>query len=136
MKTENDKAFKSLRKELRNNMPLPEILLWIKLKGSQTGYKFRRQQGIGKYILDFYCPSKKLSIEIDGDSHFDNNSMKYDLERTSYLMSLGITELRFMNSDILKNINGVVEKIMHILSTTPTPSFIRRGAKRYNNETI
>lgn len=129
MKIENDKAFKSLRKKLRNNMPLPEVLLWIKLKGSQTDYKFRRQHGMGKYILDFYCPSKKLSVEIDGDSHYYDNSIKYDLERTSYLASLGITELRFMNSEILKNINGVIEKIIHVLSTTPDPSFTRRGSK-------
>ena len=54
------------RKELRNNATLEETLLWSKLKHSQLGLKFRRQHSIGGYIVDFYCPAKRLVIEIDG----------------------------------------------------------------------
>ena len=59
-----------IRKFLRNHSTVPEKLLWEKLKGKQLlGFKFRRQHGIGNYIVDFYCPKLKLGIEIDGVSH-------------------------------------------------------------------
>jgi very-short-patch-repair endonuclease len=66
----NDPDQKSFRKELRNEPTRAEYLLWQALKGSALGYKFRRQHGIGKYVVDFYCPSKRLVVEVDGDTHF------------------------------------------------------------------
>ena len=70
------------RKELRNKSTPEEILLWLRLKNSQTGFKFRRQHSIGGYIADFYCPSKKLIIEIDGPQHLKNK--EYDKIRSDY----------------------------------------------------
>ena len=94
-------------------MPSAEILLWLKIKGRQiNGCKFRRQYGIGKYIVDFYCPKAKLAIEIDGDSHFlDKPSELYDKERQRYIESLGLHMIRFLNTDIYNSLEAVVEKI-------------------------
>ncbi len=97
-------------------MPAPEALLWSKLKGSQTGFKFRRQHGIGKYIIDFYCPIKKLAIEIDGDSHFTDEAKNNDFGRDQYLESLGIKVLRYNNKEVIKNINGVISKMLSSLN--------------------
>jgi len=73
-----------------------EILLWTYLKKSQLkGTKFRRQQSISNYIVDFYCPEKKLAIELDGDFHFDEEVEKYDRERTNFINKLGIKVLQF-----------------------------------------
>jgi len=97
------------RKELRNNSTPQEILLWLQLNNSNLGFKFRRQHSIGGYIADFYCPSKKLIIEIDGSQHFTN--IEYDEIRSKYFNGLGIKVLRFTNGEINTNMNGVLLKI-------------------------
>lgn len=109
---------KQQRQTLRNNMPLAELLLWSRLKGSQIKrYKFRRQQGIGKLIIDFYCPRANLAIEIDGESHFENNSaQRRDRKKEAYLQSLGIRILRFTNTEVYANLDGVVNVILQNLS--------------------
>jgi len=91
-------------------MPLPEVLMWQKLKGKQFfGYKFRRQYSVGRYILDFYCPSLKLGIEIDGDTHYDSKGFVENIERTETLLEAGIRIIRFTNREIVENIVGVLE---------------------------
>ena len=65
----NNKTLADRRKELRNNATPQEAILWQHLKDSNFGCKFRRQHSIGPYIVDFYCPSKKLIIELDGSQH-------------------------------------------------------------------
>ena len=109
----NLKRYKALRKSLRNNMTEAEHKLWLYLKNKQTGYKFRRQASIGKYIADFYCPKKKLIIELDGSQHIENE--EYDKIRTEYFNSLNIRVIRFWNNDVMNNIEGVVERIGGIL---------------------
>lgn len=79
------------------------------------GYKFRRQHSVGAYILDFYCPSEKLAIELDGDSHFTDEAIEYDRQRTVYLNALNIKVLRFLNTDVYENLNAVCEKILRVL---------------------
>jgi len=111
----NNPKLKSRRKELRNNSTEAEKLIWSKLKSSQLGCKFRRQHSIGPYILDFYCPSKQLAIELDGGQHNEAKSMNYDSNRTEYLNSLNITVLRFWNSQILTDISTVLEAIYNHL---------------------
>jgi very-short-patch-repair endonuclease len=96
-------------------MTAPEIILWAKLKGSQIGYKFRRQHGIGQYIVDFYCSEKKLAVEIDGDSHFEEKTIKYDKQRQEFIESNNIRVVRFTNKDIMENIEGVLEIIINYL---------------------
>jgi very-short-patch-repair endonuclease len=68
-KINNLKPQKEIRKKLRNSATPQEIILWSRLKRKQLGYKFRRQQSFGKYIVDFYCPLKNLVIELDGWQH-------------------------------------------------------------------
>jgi len=72
---------------------------------------FSRQYRIGNYILDFYAPSIRLAIEIDGGQHYEDRAIAYDRERTEFLTERGITVLRFTNTDIDKDLFGVTEEI-------------------------
>ena len=109
----NKKELKGLRQNLRNNMPPAEKILWNKLKGKQLEkYKFRRQHSIDEFILDFYCPQAELAIEIDGDSHYEDDSPKYDAERSRKIESHGIRIIRFTNNEVYDSLNGVVDQIL------------------------
>lgn len=93
-------------------MPAPEALLWSKLKGKQLkGFKFRRQYGVGNYILDFYCPTRRLAIEIDGDSHYIGDAHLKDLERQRIIAGYNISFLRFTNREVMDNITEVIQII-------------------------
>jgi very-short-patch-repair endonuclease len=111
----NHPVLKPRRVGLRKNQTPQEVVLWAHLRGTQLGCKFKRQHSIGPYILDFYCPDKKLAIELDGAQHLDNK--EYDQERTNYLLILGIQTIRFWNSEINTNINGVLQEIVSRLSS-------------------
>jgi len=107
---------KRLRQHLRNIATDAERLLWSSLKGSQLlGHKFRRQQGIGQYVVDFYCPAKKVAIEIDGVTHWTEQEQKRDRERQCYIEALGIRILRFTNDDVYTNKDGVLNTIFAVL---------------------
>jgi len=107
---------KRLRQYLRNTASDAERLLWSSLKGSQLlGYKFRRQQGIGQYVVDFYCPSKKVVIEIDGATHWTEEELRKDRKRQDTIEALGIRVLRFTNDDVYKNKEGVLDAILAVL---------------------
>lgn len=122
----NSKSLLEHRKNLRNNMTEPEKKLWFFLRGKQFfGYKFRRQESFGEFIVDFYCKELKLVIEIDGDSHYLNNYDLYDKQRDCYLENLKLKVLRFTNDQVMKNIEGVLNSIK--TQTTPSPSLERRG---------
>ena len=106
----NDKAWREHRKCLRSNMTPAEAVLWRTLKGREvSGLKFRRQQGIGPFILDFYCPKHKLAIEIDGSSH--DYKGDYDADRTAFLQQQGIRVLRFSNEQVFSCLDMVVNAI-------------------------
>ncbi|MDX2008163.1 MAG: endonuclease domain-containing protein [Meiothermus sp.] len=106
---------------LRRGQTLSEERLWKLLRGRQLGgFKFRRQHGIpnpatngeyGNFILDFYCHEKKLAIELDGGGHAEPEQIAYDQARTQALKSLGIAEIRFWNSEVSENLEGVLEAI-------------------------
>ena len=115
-KLNNKKEFILLRRSLRNNAPKAEKILWQKLKSSRlNGYKFRRQDGFDKYIVDFYCPQLKLAIEIDGTSHFyEKEEQKKDQNRQKIIESMGINFLRFTNTDIYENLNDVLNSITEV----------------------
>jgi len=121
MATEENKIFnkndtKIIRQSLRQNMPLPEVILWQRIKAKQLlGLKFRRQYSVGKYIVDFYRPEKKLAIEIDGDTHYNEQAKRYDSKREIFIANYGIKIIRFTNLEIIRNINGAIEKIMKSL---------------------
>ncbi len=99
-------------KELRKNATPQEQKLWALLKTKQyKNLKFKRQQPIGPYIVDFICREKWLIIEIDGGQHNEDKNIIYDIERTKYLESKGFKVVRFWNNDIDNNIEGVFEII-------------------------
>jgi very-short-patch-repair endonuclease len=103
---------KERRINLRESQTPQEVLLWSKIRLNQLGFKFRRQHSIGGYIVDFYCPTKKLVIEIDGSQHFEKENKEYDKIRTDYLDGLDIKVLRFDNAEINTNLDGVILKIL------------------------
>src|SRR5690348_8599799 len=101
MKIHNRRQLKDRRKGLRMCGTSAEATLWLLLKNSQCeGRKFRRQHSIGKFIVDFYCPSEKLVIELDGDQHFTEEGHAYDEKRSEYFKTLGISTIRFENWEI------------------------------------
>jgi len=107
----NKTEYTDVRKKLRNSMTKSEVVLWRRLKDSKLGYKFRRQHGIGTYIVDFYCPAVKLVIEVDGITHDDAFVGIRDTEREVYLKSLGLRVVRFLSRDVLWRIDEVVATI-------------------------
>ncbi len=110
---------KDRRKQLRKEQTPQELALWAKLRQHQLGVKFKRQHSIGPYILDFYCPDKKLAIELDGSRHAENK--EYDIERSNYLNEFGIKVVRFWNNEVDVNIGSVMERIREELSFRPLP---------------
>ena len=94
-------------------MPAPERKLWMKIRNSQLGTKFRRQHGIGPYIVDFYSPNIKLVIELDGESHFTTQAIHNDKVRDLYMKNLGVKILRFSNRQVMEELDGVLEVIGH-----------------------
>lgn len=88
-----------------------EKLLWLRLRYDQLGQRFKRQQSIGPYVIDFYCPAKKVAIELDGSQHNEYQKKLYDKERTEYLNSLDIKVIRFWNDEIFKKLSWVIETI-------------------------
>lgn len=102
-----------LRRKLRQDMTSAEKLFWAKVASRQLhNLKFRRQHAIGNYIVDFYCPERKLVIEIDGDTHAEELTMQDDRVREDYLKSLGYKIIRYQNQDILNNLEGVFEDLV------------------------
>jgi very-short-patch-repair endonuclease len=94
----NLKDQKTLRQSLRNNATATEAILWRALKGKQVdGLKFRRQFGLGPYVLDFYCPEIRLCIELDGEVHKSYEQSQYDEIRTRFMASNNIKVIRFEN---------------------------------------
>ncbi|WP_230407031.1 endonuclease domain-containing protein [Pontibacter cellulosilyticus] len=103
---------KKNRKELRGSLTPAEAELWKHLKGgSLDGRKFRRQHSVENYILDFYCPSEHLAIELDGQVHNHSSAEQADQERDQYLRNLNIRVLRFENKDVFDNLEAVLHEI-------------------------
>jgi len=101
---------KALSRELRKNSTLSEVLLWNQLKSRKIkDYQFMRQKPISEYIVDFFCSKLKLVIEIDGESHVSKSEA--DLKRQQKLESLGLSFLRFYDSDVKNNMDGVLKVI-------------------------
>ncbi len=96
--------------ELRNDMTKEERRLWYEYLHNYP-YRFRRQVTCGNFILDFYCAAAKLAIELDGSQHYMPDGQAYDIRRTAYLNSQGIEVLRFSNTEILENLQGVCHAI-------------------------
>ena len=101
-------------RELRNNLTDAERYLWNKLKRRQiAGVKFRRQQPIGRFIVDFVCFERCVIVEVDGGQHAEQ--LHHDEQRTRWLEGQGYSVLRFWNNDVLANTDGVAQAIQDAL---------------------
>ena len=101
---------------MRQEMPEPERRLWKELRGSRlSGFKFRRQVVIGRRIVDFFCPAKGLVIEIDGDTHDPVTDADRD---AAMLRDHGFATVRFTNHQVIRNLDGVLEKLKNVLDET------------------
>jgi very-short-patch-repair endonuclease len=114
----NRPQLKEFRKKLRRNSTSAEAELWKLLKGKKLeGKKFRRQYSIGNYIIDFYCVSEKLAIELDGDPHGDYVLQQRDEEKERFLENFGIKVLRFENRFIFQEPEMVLDTIKSQLNS-------------------
>lgn len=112
-------------RDLRKHMTDAETRLWQALRGKQlAGVKFRRQQAIGPYIVDFICLEAKLIVELDGGQHAE--AVEYDGRRDAWLASEGFCLLRFWDNEVMENLEGVLMRIAENLSPTPHPSPLKR----------
>ncbi|MFZ3019075.1 MAG: succinate dehydrogenase assembly factor 2 [Gallionella sp.] len=109
----------SFAKQLRRTMTDAEKLLWFRLRDHRfCGVKFKRQQPLGDYIVDFVSFEKKLVIEVDGGQHFESES---DRRRDIWLRNQGFEVLRFWNNEVLGQTESVMEKIFQVLPPSPQP---------------
>ena len=99
-----------LAKNLRKNMTPWERKLWYEFLRNYP-IRFQRQKAIGNYIVDFYCASAKLVIELDGSGHYTKEGIEYDKQRTEFLEEYGLRVLRIPNTEIHKNFRNVCEYI-------------------------
>jgi very-short-patch-repair endonuclease len=103
---------KENRKSLRKSLTSAEAFLWKNLQGKKLkGKKFRRQHGIGSFIVDFYCAEEQLVVELDGEVHMNPTAQEYDKKRTKYLEKNGLTVLRFENKMVFENLSSVLLEI-------------------------
>lgn len=102
---------KEKRRKLRNNSTKAEICLWAEIRNKKLGYRFLRQYGVGKFVIDFYSPRLKLAIEVDGVTHLTKEELEYDERRQFEIEQLGIQFIRFTNLEVYNEITNVIEKI-------------------------
>jgi very-short-patch-repair endonuclease len=103
---------------MRNNPTEPEKRLWCHLSNGQLGgYKFRRQQVIGRFIADFVCASARLIVEVDGDTHKEAS----DLARDAALAAVGYRVVHVTNHDVMTNMDGVLQFIAEALRKAGRP---------------
>jgi very-short-patch-repair endonuclease len=110
-------------KELRKNSTDAERALWRQLRAHRlVGYKFRRQQPVGRYIVDFVCFEKQVIVELDGGQHAEQ--VAYDAERTAWLQDRGFRVLRFWNHEALQNLEAVVEAIVRACERNSSNAYL------------
>ena len=103
---------KKYSRTLRKNATDAERLIWSKIRKKQLkNLQFYRQKIIGRYIVDFYCPKAKLVIELDGGRHYEREGKKKDKKRDEFLRKKGLKVLRFSDTEVFLNLEGVLEEI-------------------------
>ncbi len=128
------KSLKPNARKLRKEMTESEGILWNRLRRKQLpGVQFYRQKPIGNYIVDFFAPSARLVIEVDGSQHVEKSGMMKDKRRDEYLKGQGLLVLRFVDSDVLRETEAVMELVFRRLSDRisaeipPLPPFSKGG---------
>lgn len=124
MEDHSPQALKNARK-LRQEMTVPEVLLWRLLRGKPMGVKFRKQHPIENYVVDFYCAEKRIAIEIDGIAHDMGDRPHNDMKRDSRLKALGIEVIRVPAADVLRDVEGIADDIVRLCAVRPSPSALR-----------
>ena len=113
---------KRLRQKLRNNTTDAERKLWSMIRKKEImNFKFTRQYGVGKYILDFYCPTLRLALELDGSQHMEAKNAMYDEQRAKFLNFHNIKIIRFYDNEVFKNPEKVLERIVKIIKNNENP---------------
>lgn len=113
----NDPLNKEVRRNLRQQTTPSEKKLWSIVRSRRLGgFKFRRQHGIGPFVVDFFCSEVKLVVELDGNVHDNPARAAYDRERQEYLEALGLSVVRFRNEEVLREPNRVAEALLMILN--------------------
>ena len=113
---------------MRREMTEPEICLWFALRAKRfAGVKFRKHKVIGGYIADFASRNPMLIIELDGGSHAGRQD--YDAVRTRYLEGQGYKVVRFLNSDVMANLEGVLEALAVVVDSPPLPTLSPKGER-------
>ncbi|HSA59094.1 MAG TPA: endonuclease domain-containing protein [bacterium] len=110
-----------LKRQLRVAMTTAERMLWSKLRAKQfLGLKFRRQHGIGPFVVDFFCPEKRLVVEVDGDVHDEINQIAHDRAREEYLRCLSLDVVRYQNNAVLNHLNSVLTHLANLVCDSET----------------
>ena len=118
MNYSNHPVTKEFRQLLRREETPTEPILWKHLRGKQlNGYRFRQQHGFGPYILDFYCPSLRLCIELDGEVHDTPEAKQHDADRTTFLNQNRIHVLRFRNIEVENDVEKVLLQIRKFINS-------------------
>ena len=99
---------------LRRTLTLPEVLLWQALRKRPAGLKFRRQHPAGRYILDFYCASGRLAVEVDGEAHQRGDRAERDALRDEWLVGQGVRVCRIPAVAVLRDLEAVVRHIVNV----------------------
>ena len=117
-------------------MSLPEVLLWQQLRHRPMGVKFRKQHPIGNMVVDFFCASKKLVIEIDGIAHNMCENAERDVRRDAWLRSQGLEVTRIPATDVLRDPASIAEALVRQCLATPPPSALRAATSPNGGDTF
>jgi len=111
----------------RREMSLPEGLLWHHLRQRPHDVKFRNHHPIGRLVVDFYCASRRLVIEIDGIAHDMGDQPERDRRRDAWLRSEGFEIVRIPASDVLRDPAEIADSLALNCSAEPPPTRLRRA---------
>jgi len=121
MQDHSSKALQRARK-LRSTMSLPEVLLWNRLRGNPMGVKFRKQHPLGDYVIDFFCASRRIAVEIDGIAHDRGDRPLRDSRRDAWLRRQGVEVLRIPAAEVLRDVAAVADAVVRYCADPPPPS--------------
>jgi len=103
-------------------MSLPEVLLWNRLRGNPMGVKFRKQHPLGDYVIDFFCASRRIAVEIDGIAHDRGDRPLRDSRRDAWLRRQGVEVLRIPAAEVLRDVAAVADAVVRYCADPPPPS--------------
>jgi very-short-patch-repair endonuclease len=133
MEDHTPESLAAARKQ-RRAMTLPEGLLWHHLRQRPLGVKFRNHHPIGSLVVDFYCASKRLVIEIDGIAHDMGDNPERDQRRDAWLRSQGFEVMRIPATDVLRDPAEVAQSLARLCSAGPPPSALRAATSPRGGE--